>query len=311
MEYLVFLRRKGMKSSRKVAHEFFVADLKPLQRTFRFFSDTTASRTSVSDLSIRFDHKPWWEENGFVVRHLLEGSDRNDKADDSICFVDKNNASSPNNIRNNFERVYSSDAVYQDLFIDTPPCRDAVKFSFELIARYWEIKVIEWGPPTVPLYNNNRNVEKIKRSEQGSRTEDCDVCLRVPYTVAQMPRLFSSKKSLIWGKILGFKYEGWIDLYLRREHPILKRNADTTITKNRCVDGDASINDTWEVYRHDDRVRIILPKSLQFDNKTIGKDGDSDKDVLSIVETIPLISIIFQRFRSAHGKLVHHFVSMK
>lgn len=130
MEYLVFLRRKGMKSSTKFAHEFLVSDLKPLQRTLRLFLDRTTCRTRVSNLSIRY----------------------------------------------------------------TPPLPYAVKFSFEFIALYWEIKVTEWGPPTLmssaPLYISIRNVEEMNQSEQGTRTEDCDVCLRVPYTAAQMPRLF-------------------------------------------------------------------------------------------------------------------------
>ena len=302
------------------------------------------------------DHKLWWKENEDIVRHLLEGGNG---SGDCEVFDDANNSSSSSIFFENcFERAYASDAIYQDLFIDTPPCRDTVKLSFELINRYWEIEVTEWGPPTLMTtisnhtkkdddkYNdntsedhqtsnhfaNNLNIEAVTvKTLTGG-----PIFLRVPYAVAQRPRFFFLSSTLFKKSLLlpvplrnffDYKYEGWIDLYLRpASDPSVASNSsygsdsetvdiinninNSSIKYKDDNDSEDCKNSNWEVYRHDDRIRAFPPKLIRY-YTGIDERGCDFIDTLSIIGRLPLISNIFQRFRRGHGKVVQYVATKR
>jgi hypothetical protein len=279
--------------------------------------------------SINFDYKLWWKQNGDIIRQLLEGSNNNNSSCEKF-FVDydavfNNNSSSsasilPKKQRRPFEQVYSSDAIYQDLFIDTPPSRDTLKYSFELISRYWEIEVTKWGSPVLMMTNpNNKNVivddftgEATTKKTEETVSDDEIIFIRVPYSVTQRPRFFvsyfvlfekfrsSSDVLRCWFEFaFEYKYEGWVDLYLRPKTKLLPPSTNSTST---------TTNNNWEVYRHDDRIRVFPPQAIcHYLNKINNDDENGDDgsmDMLTIVETIPFFYTIFQWFRRVHGRIV-------
>jgi len=301
-----------------------------LDRSKAYFGSSTKS-------NVYFDHELWWAENGYIVRHLLEGRD---SGDECANFSDGGNDSSLSTIRlrNCFEQVYASDATYQDLFIDTPPCRDTLKLSFHLINRYWEIQVTKLDPPILmksfPCYHiekKDKNENRNKGVEAVVTTEPIgdNIFLRVPYTVTQRPRFFSLSSTMLkrfpllpmlqW-KILEYEYEGWIDLYLRptgSPEPQIENfdgsSIGSTNMGNRHIitisDNDCNVgkNGDWEVYRHDDRFRVFPPRFLHRYIGGVDETGGDIIDALSIIERIPLVCTIFQRFRWVHGRLLHYF----
>ncbi|VEU40687.1 unnamed protein product [Pseudo-nitzschia multistriata] len=286
--------------------------------------------------SVDFDHDQWWAENEYIVKYLLEGSD---SGDNTILFSDDGGSfSSSRLLGDHFERAYASDAIYQDLFVDTPPCRETLKFSFQLIHWYWDIKVTSFDPPTLlrsfPYYDINSEGAYTKNESAGenmlggTKRDDVIHVVRVPYNFIQQPRLpFLSSHMFerfpllpaLKQKIIEHKYEGWIDFYLRRTASSRRDrgSSETGKYKNCCNTnrGDRNCandkNGEWEVFRHDDRLRIFLPNFLRpYISFTSEKVGDRI-DALSIIERIHLFSIFFQQFRLLHGKLLHFYLKKK
>jgi len=329
--FLGLAQHERKRTSNIVLHAFCRRPLS--SSSLSFFSGYQVHCDGSMKSHFHFDHKLWWKENGDIVRHLLEGDNG---SVDCRLFDDVNPSSSPILLKNRFE-VYASDAIYQDLFIDTPPCRDTLKFSFELINRYWEIKVTEWGPPilmtTIPNHNkkndgknnetiaedyhmsndyaNNMDTEAIP----GTTTIGDALFLRVPYAVAQQPRFFFLSSTLfkkipllsvLRQKVFEYKYEGWIDLYLRPSLCPVPANSNINDRDYKDSD-DYKNNSNWEVYRHDDRIRVFPPKILRRYIRGIDENGGDIIDMLSIIERVPLISNVFQWFRRGHGMLVQTF----
>lgn len=278
-----------------------------------------------------FDYKMWWEENGDIVRQLLDSCNNCELSDDVA-----NTSSSSILFKRRFEQVYSSDAIYQDLFIDTPPSRDVLKYSFELINRYWEIEVTELGPVLLMVAQNNKVDCKT------SYAISDELFIRVPYSVTQRPRFFASYFAILPEKFplssmlrrlfLEYEYEGWIDLYLRpkkRLHFDLTNESTTalssgssSINNNTNNDdnkisssikddkGDVHNNNHLEVYRHDDRIRVFPPHFVCryfMVNNNNNENGDNFIDMLTIISKIPLVSTIFKWLRQVHGKIVEFF----
>ncbi|OEU13788.1 hypothetical protein FRACYDRAFT_242140 [Fragilariopsis cylindrus CCMP1102] len=319
-----------------------------LQRNHRLVGVLTQRRdvrmlVGPNDIT-QFDYKQWWKQNGDIIQQLLEGSSNNnsnnnnnnnngdceDFFDDDVA-VNSSSLSSSSSIllkkrrrRRLIEQVYSSDAIYQDLFIDTPPSRDTLKYSFELIRRYWKIEVTKWGSPVLSMTNPNTVCKEIaivddstgeatrKKSEK-IVPDDKVVFIRVPYSVTQRPRIsasyFVSFDVLRRWFAFEYKYEGWIDLYLRPKTklhpPSTKINCSNKDDNGNVHDGN---NNSWEVYRHDDRIRVFPPKAICHYVNKINNDGergdDDSMDMLTIVETIPFFSTILQWFRRVHGRIV-------
>lgn len=235
-----------------------------------------------------FDSKLWWRENGDIIRQSLEGGgasfklfDGDDQEEDDIVRNGTSSCSS-NLLRRRFEETYSSDVMYQDLFIETPPSRDVLKHSLNIIHQYWEIELNELRLPVV-------------RTMQSSLSGH--VVVRVRYSITQRPRFLknmSSKLSLFSSvhraSLFDYKYEGWVDLYLR---------------PTGDDDGIFHFND-WEVYRHDDRFLVYLPPFIyRYINDNSDEKGMKKcTDMLTIIEKIPLISTIFRWFRILHGRMV-------
>jgi len=280
----------------------------------------------------RFNYKIWWEENGDIVRQLLDSSINCELFNDVA-----NTSSSSILLKRRFEQVYSSDAIYQDLFIDTPPSRDVLKYSFELISRYWEIEVTELGPPVLMIVAENNKVgfqTSYGDFPYGSRCTEAptkktssisdEIFIRVPYSVTQRPRLFVSYFAILSEKFppssvlrrlfFEYEYEGWIDLYLRpkkRLHSDLTNESTATHSS-----GSSSINNNknnhLEVYRHDDRIRVFPPhfvcRYIKVNNNNNNNEkGDNFIDMLTIISKIPLVSTIFKWFRRVHGRIVEYF----
>jgi hypothetical protein len=310
-----------------------------LQRNHRLVGGLTQRRdvrmlVEPNDI-IYFDYNLWWKQNGDIVRQLLEGSNKNngdcEEFFDDDVVVNSSSLSSSSSIllkkrgqQRPIEQVYSSDAIYQDLFIDTPPSRDTLKYSFELISRYWEIEVTKWGSPVLSMTNPNtvckKNVivddftgEAMTKKTEKTISDDKIVFIRVPYYVTQRPRFlisyFVSFDVLRRWFALEYKYEGWIDLYLR---PRTKLHPPSTKISSSNKDYNGNVHDNnnnnWEVYRHDDRIRVFPPKAIcHYVNKINNDDETGDEgsmDMLTIVETIPFFSTIFQWFRRLHGRII-------
>ena len=244
-----------------------------------------------------FDHKLWWKSHGDVVRNLLES----DRKSSNVGIIDDHAGMAIS--KAHFEETYTSDAVYQDLFIDSPPCRKTLKLSFALINRFWDIKITKWNPPILmsTLEDDQITLESESSDSMGKVASlSNSLFLRVPYAANQRPRL-SFLPMTFWNKvpkmkeIISFQYEGWIDLYVR----------PTAVSSDASPDESSS----WKIYRHDDRVRLDLPNFVvplfqRINNKT--RAGDSI-DALSVIENINLVSTIFQWFRRAHGEVVCYF----
>ena len=302
----------------KVEYWFSFSKQKLLYSTSRILNSNQDSIESKSKLHSKFDHKLWWKVNGNIVRHLLEGDiEWNDFDRDGF-----RRSSLEASLQNRFNKVYATDAIYQDLFIDCPPCRDALELSFKLIDRFWEVKIIEWGPPTLitlfPHYSRenindeSHHFERNKRLEATEERTNCSInfFLRIPYKVAQRSRLsflpsFLSmnypSNSVLMEKISKFEYEGWIDLYIRPVAPSAIWSEGSHIDVND--ENDDCIR-KWEVYRHDDRIRINFPQCLSLNRR-------SEIDALTIIEKIPVVSTIFRYFRRAHGLVVGHVAKIK
>ena len=294
----------------KFSNQVTTAHFLPIGKLRQFSTHQLANRNqddleNITKLYLRFDHERWWKTHGDVVRNLLEGGNNNKVSGNSADHSWKMALS-----KDHFEQTYATDVIYQDLFIDCPPCRDTLKLSFHLINKYWEIKIIEWNPPSLMTTSSSckkghddkkssersLNHRQLHHSEEGKAVEAKGttsssknaLCLQVPYTAKQQPRL-SFLPSILRKKLmfLEFEYEGWIDLYLR------------PTSLSRTISSDERI--IWKVYRHDDRFRV--------DNhgiKKLMKVGNAI-DALTIIEQTTFISTIFQWFRWAHGVTVHHF----
>ena len=206
--------------------------------------------------------------------------------------------------------------IYQDLFIDCPPCRDTLKLSFELIHRFWEVKITEWNPPSLVATtssckmecDNNGNKNTVTPHQESNYFQKKNErILRISYTATQRPRLFLAPSAFYerMVNLLEFQYEGWIDLYVR---PELTPGCD-----NDNEDYDYCDSSNWKVYRHDDRLRVYPPKLIWYYNKDIYEhlNGENAIDILTVIERIAFVSTIFQGFRSLHGKIVHHFARKK
>ncbi len=281
--------------------------------THRLANQNQDNLEKITKLHLRFDHKRWWQTHGDVVRNLLEGGNNYKVSGNSADHSWKVPLS-----KDCFEQTYATDAIYQDLFIDCPPCRDTLKLSFHLINKYWEIKVIEWNPPSLMTTSSScKKGHDDKKSSEGSlnhhQLHHCGegkaveakgttsssnnaLCLQVPYTAKQQPRL-SFLPSILRKKLmfLEFEYEGWVDLYLR------------PISSSKTISSDERI--IWKVYRHDDRFRVDpLSLFIRYNHgiKKLMKVGNAI-DALTIIEQTTFISNIFQWFRWAHGVTVHHF----
>jgi hypothetical protein len=179
-------------------------------------------------------------------------------------------------------------------------------------------------------FSNNMDTEAIP----GTTTIGDALFLRVPYAVAQQPRFFFLSSTLfqkipllsvLRRKVFEYKYKGWIDLYLRPSLcpvPANKNSCDSSspaagIISNidNSIINDRDDNDSddykkninWEVYRHEDRIRVVPPKIIRRYIGGIDENGGDIRDMLSIIEGIPLISSIFQRFRRGHGMVVQNF----
>jgi hypothetical protein len=338
MVYRVVVQHEKARISNKVARAFPVSTRKLSQCSKPQFS--VASQDNIEShmkLHSNFDHKLWWKAHGDIVRYLL--NDGNEGSDVELVGDLSKSSSRVTFPRNRYDETYATDAVYQDLFIDSPPCRDTLKLSFELINRYWEIKIIEWNPPILMTANSNCKMEydDINNNERSINHQKSDyfdknidveamvgerprishaLFLRVPYTAKQRPRFsflpstFHVKFpsfSVLMGKFFEFEYEGWIDLYVR---PV---SSPTTISADVSCGDDNACNDygssNWKVYRHDDRLRVYPPiffaQYIQGINEHM--NGGNAIDALTLIEKTAFISTIFQWFRLAHGMAVQHF----
>ena len=329
MVYRVIVQHEKASISNQVASAFPVSTRKSSQCSKLEFSVARQDNLeSFMKLHSNFDHKLWWTAHGDIVRYLLNAG--NECGDFEVVGDVTKSSSQVTSLRNRYEETYAIDAVYQDLFIDSPPCRDTLEFSFELINRYWEIKIIEWNPPilmTADMKNNERSINRQKSNHfdrnvdveamVGERARVSDsLFLRVPYTAKQRPRLsflpstFQDKfpsLSFLLGNFFEFEYEGWIDLYVRPASSPTTKNSDASNgDNNACNDYQSN---KWKVYRHDDRLRVYPPRSLAryIHGMNEHMDGGDAIDALTIIEKSAFISTIFQWFRLAHGKTVHHF----
>eukprot|EP00536_Pseudo-nitzschia_multiseries_P005206 jgi/Psemu1/189981/e_gw1.95.15.1 len=283
-----------------------------------------------------FDHEHWWTENGHIIRQLLDGKYSRSR---KVLFNDERNCFSSNNLLGDrFEQVYASDAIYQDLFIDTPPCRDTMKLSFHLIHRFWDVNVTKLDPPILmrsiecdhnkeAKRNGSTGIKVTTTTTAAAATEPIgnSRCLRVSYTVTQRPRISflssnidKSFKLIQRLQRIEYNYEGWIDLYLRPKSS-QSQTSDTNTGMNNNLrttgfednDPDWVKRNDWEVYRHDDRLRVFPPKVLHRYIANIDQNRENVIDALTIVERTPLISKIFQQLRLVHGKAVHYFTKTK
>ena len=250
---------------------------------------------TIAKSQFNFDHKLWWESHGNGVRNLLEsGTNRSD-----VGIINDHAKLS----KAQFERTYASDAIYQDLFIDSPPCRKTLELSFALINRFWSIQIIKWNPPILmSTLEDYKSVLESDSSNEVSKSLSGSLFLRVPYTAKQRPRLFLIPTSF-WNKfpdlkeIVSFQYEGWIDLHIR----------PTAVSIDSSPDGSSS----WKVYRHDDRVRVDPPNFLVPRLQQVNSKAGGTIDALTVVQSIPLISTMFQWFRRAHGEVVCYFAQKR
>lgn len=286
---MMFPRSREVKIGRvKLSNQVATANSLPIGKVrrlsnHRLTNEKQDNLENITKSHLRFDHKRWWKTHGDVVRNLLEGGN-NDKVSGNSADHSRKMPLSDGS----FEHTYATDAIYQDLFIDCPPCRDTLELSFHLINKYWEIKVIEWNQGTA-------------MEEKGTTSSSNNaVFLRVPYTVKQQPRL-SFLPSILRKKLtlLEFEYEGWVDLYLR------PTSSSKTISSDELI--------IWKVYRHDDRLRVDPPSLLiRYNNgiKRLMKAGNAI-DALTIIEQTTFISAVFQWFRWVHGVTVHHFAKKK
>lgn len=157
-----------------------------------------------NDEDISSPFQLWWKRNSDVVRHVLEGG----------CFLPKNETQKeiPPSLER-FEEVYARDATYHDLFV-VARGREAVRYSFQLIGTFWQIRLLQQGPPQHLLPNS-----------VSTRTGSV---VRIPYTLAQRP-----KHLPLW---LGgwYQYQGWIDLHL--------------------MESSSKPFPTWQVSHHVDRM---------------------------------------------------------
>jgi len=322
---------------------FNISSCKLLHRSSPPFSEGIRQHDieCTINLRINFDQKLWWKEQGDIVRYLVGGGNMDD--DLEILSEPNNLSSSAAYLRKRFEQVYSSNAVYQDLFIDSPPCRHTLILCFELIHRYWEIEIVECASPTLittirnsttkdddkhKITNSNHHQEtshhfeddvKLKEIRTKPRVGD-DVVLRVSYTVVQRPRLSFLQSSafdqfalfsFVKEKLFESEYEGWMDLYIR---PIPAPSTDRLDDS----DNDSNYSDdwkiiNWKVYRHDDRLRVFPPQFVYryIRGTNDSMNMDSPIDILTLVEKVPFISIVFQLFRRGHGMVVQHFAKKK
>ena len=277
---------------------------------------------------LNFDHRLFWKAHGDIVRHLLECGTKYSDVEAIGKHTDSSSLTTFPKLH--FEQAYAADAIYQDLFIDSPPCRDTLKFSFELINRFWEIKIIEWNAPSLMttirkskmnIGDGNCNEWSINYQKFYHSTEDITteaigtrpslssaIFLRVPYTAKQRPRLSFLPSTLCnmfprfsanTEKFFEFYYEGWIELYIRPKSSSTARSS----AGSNC----------WEIYRHDDRLRVdpssLFIRYLQGTNKHM--KGSNSIDALAVVEQLTLISIVFQWFRWAHGMTVWYVARKK
>lgn len=328
MVYRVVVQHEKARISNQVPSAFPVSTRKLSHCSKTQVSVTTQdSPESHIKLHSNFDHKLWWKAHGDIVRYLL--NDGNEGSDFELVGDISKSSSQVTSLRN-YEQTYATDAVYQDIFIDSPPCRDTLKLSFELINRYWQIKIIEWNPPilmTADMKNNETSINNQK-SDHFDRNVDVEAMvgkrarvsdslfLRVPYTAKQRPRFsflpstFHNKfpsLSVLMRKFFEFEYEGWIDLYVRPASSRTTVSSDGSYGDNNACDDYES--NKWKVYRHDDRLRVYPPKFLAryIQGMNEHMNGGDAIDALTIIEKTAFISTIFQWFRLAHGMAVHHF----
>lgn len=269
---------------------------------------------TIMKLHLCFDRDRWWKIHGNVVRDLLESRSN---------FEIIGNPASPScqmpTSKDLFELTYAIDAIYQDLYIDCPPCRDTLKLSFQLINQYWDIEIIRWDSPflmtTSPMNHSEKNSREASFNHEGSDYSNEDIAmelkgsmsssnntivLRVPYAAKQRPCL--SFLPSIFRKMLKFlelEYDGWIDLYLR---PISLSKATSSDIRNN-----------WKIFRHDDRIRVDPPSLFLRYYPGIKKQvkGEDVIDALTLIEQTTFISTLFQGFRRAHGIAVQYFAKRK
>jgi hypothetical protein len=172
------------------------------------------------------DVNGWWQTHGRVIGHALQGrtfiDDTSEPTNETTktIKVASTSANQQPSLKE-FQEVYSKNATYQDLFIFTTG-RQAVRYSFELIGMFWEIHIVQIGPP-VSFHRKSSDLVINSGKDDG-----LTAVVRVPYTIAQRP-----KGVLSW--IGWYQYQGWIDLHIRQE---------------QAKEGQPK----WKVEDHDDRI---------------------------------------------------------
>jgi hypothetical protein len=155
----------------------------------------------------------WWFHNRDVVLHAIQNG----------RFADDDNDSSSPSSLGRFQQVYGQNVEYHDLFIIAQG-QQAVRYSFELIALFWNVALTKVGDLQII---NEASAEHPEGQEGvlGRRI----IIVRVPFRVNQKLRLLPF--------LVFSEYNGWVELHL-----ICKQKDEN----------DPSLS--FEIGRHDDRM---------------------------------------------------------